>query len=401
MIGTLIALIIALLLHFSSIGQEAMPNLPILGIILIAIATSFLFLPTLVLALAWSPLQNAEHHLTPRISQLFLKDRQMKVIHIVLLLFSLLSYIMAIDTLFLNVFNKNIIISIWIVFLGVSLDVLYHMQRRISAYLDPFHIASMFTHEAQLSIQNDKEEELCDWIDALSEMAIRSMNRSSTSLCIQVNNELQHTMKIFLNSSKSISHSSQKVTEKSEGIDTVSYTLFFLLQRLEMINTKAASQQLEPVCSHMVTVLGKIVIDSAKYDMSMPTYPLHFLGKFAVQAQKRGVSDVGPKAILTLVEVARIILNEIDVTYLELQEPFFSLISQMNDITKEMFREDKTMSIKLLTQPFRDLREMFTSEKMAGQQDTPAILQKIDATLAEYEALESVMKTIPPINLLQ
>lgn len=398
MFGTLIALFFALLLHFSAIGQEALPNLSIMGLILVAVATLFLFLPPLIIGLSWTPLQRAEQTITPRVFECFLKDRTLKIAAFILLFFPLISYIMAIDVLFLNIFNKNILLPAWIILLGVAIDAVYYMLRRVTTYLDPFQVVNLFAHEANRCIQNDREEDLCNWIEALSEVALRGLQRSSTSICIQVNDELQHILSLFLKSNKSIGHASQDAQSKEAGMgDKISYTLFFLLQRLEMINEKAIEQHLEPVCSNLITILGKITIDAAKYDLSMPSYPLHFLGKFATAAQQHGMTQVGPKAVLTLLEVAKTILNDIDVTYAELQEPFFSLISQMNLISKEMFRQDKGMSIKLLTQPFKDLRELFVSEKMSKHQDTPAILQKIDMVLVEYDALDHVLRTMPPM----
>lgn len=397
MFGTVVALVFALILHFSSISQESLQNLPLIGITLVAVATLFLFLPTITIALAWSPLQRAEEQLTPRVSELFLKDRWIYFLTIALLLFPLISYIMAIDVLFLNIFNKKLVLEVWIVLFGISIDALRHILRRVFYYFDPFRVVSLFTHEANVSIQNDREEDLCNWIEALSEVALRGLQRSSTSLCIQVNDELQHIIHVFLKSSKSISHASQDSKKEAGEGDKVSYTLFFFLQRLEMIQDKAIEKKIEPVCSNLVTVLGKTVIDAAKYDITMPGYPLHFMGRFAAAAQQKGMSQVGPKAILTLLEVAKTILSEIDVTYVELEDPFSSIINQMNTITKEMFRQDKTISIKLLIQPFRDLKDLFTSEKMANHQDTPAILQKIDLVLGEYEALETVLRTIPTI----
>lgn len=397
MIGTVIALIFALILHFSTIGQETIPNQPILGLILIAVATVFLIIPTLAIALSWSPMQHAEQQLTPRVSELFLKDRHIKLIGIILTLFPLLTYIMAIDVLFLNNFSKNLLIPAWIVMLGIALDAVWYLLRRVFQNFDPFSVVSMFTKEAEKSIQEDKDEELCSWIEALSEVGMRGLQRSSTSLCIQIDDDLQHIIKLFLKSAKSISHASLDEKIKDGNIDKVSYTLFFFLQRLEMIQNKAIERRVEPVCSHLVTVLGKTVIDAAKYDITMAVYPLHFMGKFAAAAQQNGMAEIGQKAILTLLEVSRTILDEIDVKYVQLEAPFTSIINQMNTITKEMFRKDKTISVKLLTQPFRDLRTFFTSDKMASHQDSPAILQKIDAVLGEYDALDAVLRTMPPI----
>lgn len=402
MVGTLISVVFAILLYLSNIGSEVNANLTVIGIALVAVATLFLFLPTHIFTQAWGPLQLAEHNLTPHILQLYRQDRLLRFIHYYMLFFPLASYIIATDILFLHTVSTKILFPVWFILLGIALDCLRSSLVRISKCLDPFQVVEMFTHEAKICIQDERELDLCDWLDAISEVAMRGVQCSSIALSINATDSLQRLTRIFLESMKSIGHAGQRDKQAKEmGItDKISYTLFFLLQRLEMINTKAVENKLEPICSHLVTVTGKIIIDSAKFDMTVPVYPLPYFGRFSVEAQKRGLSEVGSKAICTLLEVARTILTEVDVTYAELQPPFFSLIAQLEKITKEMFRQDKTINIRLLMQPFQDLKTLFSSEKMRIHQDTPPIVADIDRVLAEFSSLEQVMKTMPPIPLI-
>lgn len=398
MIGTVLALIIAILLHFSDIGKEVLPNFTILGIILIAVATLFLLLPVLAITYAWVPLQRAEQDLTPRVFELFRKDMHIRIANIILLIFPLISYALAIDIIFLNALNKNITFPIWIILLGISMDALHHLLKRLSGYLDPFFVTDMLEQDGKKNIQDGQELDLCYDIDALSEIGIRAIQRTSMSLCNHSVNALQKTAKVFFESAKSIGNISLEEKGKSLGLsDTVSYTLFYLLQRFETINDKAIEKKLEPVCSNIITALGKVSIAAAKCDITLASYPLHFLGRLAISAQKQGLQEVGPKAILTLQEVGKNILTEIDVKYAELQEPFFTLIAQLHDITNEMFRQDKNINIKLLTQPFVDLKILFSTEKMASHQDTPSILHEITRVLDEYNALAEVMRSMPSI----
>lgn len=398
MIGTVIAVVLALLLHFTNIGRDPLPNVPALGIILITVASLFLIIPTLAIALAWSPLQYAEQSLTPRVTELFRKDYRFKLILLILLLFPLLSFLFAIDLLFLDILNRNVVLPVWLVLFGISIDALYALLKRISAHLDPFQVVEFLGNDAHKNIQESNEIGVCNNIEAQSEIAIHAIQRASTSLCNEVLDSLQNTARIFFESYKSISHPATSDQDKKAGIsDTVSYTLFFLLQRLEMINEKAADLKLEPVSSKVITATGKIVIASAKYDMSMPSYPLQAMGKFAIISLRHGVLEVGPKAVSTFLAVARAIVTEIDITYAELQEPFLSLIGQLHEVTKEMFRQDKSINLKVLMQPFLDLKELFQSEKMAAHQDTPVIVNDIDRVLAEYGALAEVMRTMPAI----
>lgn len=397
MVGTIFSLILAVFLYVSEYSKD-IPNYGATAIILIVIAALFILIHTLTLVLAWSPMQTAEQHITPRIFDLLMKDHYFRFTNIWLTIFPLLSFAFAMDILSFNIFSKNLVLPLWLVLLGISLDAIHFCLRRVYGYLNPFKLISLFTHEANKCIQNEKEAELCHWIDGLSEIAIKAVQRTSTALCNEVNNELQVITRLFLESSKSISHHTLDTPNTTTGSpDNVSYMLFYILQRLEMVNDKAVEQRLEPASSYLITVLGKIVVSSAKYDLTLTDYPLHFLGRITLKAQNKGLTEVGQKAICTLVEVAKMILTEIDITYLELEESFFTLTSQLDNISKEMFRQDKTMNIKILKQPFLDLKELFTKEKVGSHQDTPAIVRDIDRILAEYDALEAVMRSVPPI----
>ncbi len=398
MFSTIIAVIIALLIHYSDIGNEQLANVNTLGILLITVATLFLFIPAITLSLTWTPLQKSEQNLTPRVSELFRKDFIIRITNFWMQFFPFASYIIGIDILFLKVLNNNMLLPIWIVLLGITLDALHIFLKRISKYLDPFFIVSYFSNEAHKSIQNDREIELCEWVDSLSEIAIKAIQRTNLSLCYDVEDELQKVISSFLISSKSLTHHAQDKESSALGIsDKVSFTLFFALQRLEMINDKASEKKLEPICSKLVTVYSKITLAAAEYDISMPSYSLDFFGRSTLTAQQHGLKEVAAKAICALLQVASDILSKVDVTYLELQNPYLTLITQMQLISKQMFRNDKLMNLKILMQPFQDLKALFKTEKMINHPDTPVILQAIDQALAEFEALEAIMRTIPPI----
>lgn len=163
-----------------------------------------------------------------------------------------------------------------------------------------------------------------------------------------------------------------------------------------MVDAKANELRIEPIASALVSAMGKISISAAGYDLSLMSYPLHFLGKFALAAMEQDLGDAGERASCVLVEVAREVVEKVDLTYAELQEPFFTLIGQLENIAKEIFRKDKSVSFRILTQPFDDLKALFRSEKMVAHQDTPIIIGDIDRVLDEFTQLETVMKTIPP-----
>ena len=90
-------------------------------------------------------------------------------------------------------------------------------------------------------------------------------------------------------------------------------------------------------------------------------------------------------------------MNDIDIKYLEIRDPYLSIINGLEVLAKGTFKRDKTTNIAILMQPFKDLKVLFQSEKAKEHQDTPVIMQNIDRVLGEFEALQMVMNTIPPI----
>lgn len=398
MLGTLLTVIVAIILYTTGAIQQITLDSPLFASIIVGIPLIMLFFSSLGWIYSWLPLQQAEQHLTSRVLDLFSKDTSLRFTRGFFILFLLLSFLISLDIWFSHLFIPTILLLVWFVLLGMSIDVLNYQFRRITSYIDPFRMVGIFTRQAQVSIQNDNDRELCDGIDALAEVGVRAAERTNISLANNVCNELQRIGRIFFESSKSIGHAETDVKVPG-GADEVSYTLIFLMQRLEMINNKAAENRLETVCSNISTTIGKIILAAAKCDISLISYPIRCLGKFAIFAESKGLLDVGTRATLTLLAVAKGVVSENDVTYAELQEPFVSLVVQMQEIAKEMFRRDKTISIKLLMQPFRDLKDLFMSEKMANHPDTPAILRSIDGAITEFETLESVMKTLPSIPI--
>ena len=164
-----------------------------------------------------------------------------------------------------------------------------------------------------------------------------------------------------------------------------------------MINNLALQQRFEPICSHIQKTLGRIIIHAAKCDITLASYPILYMGKFAKLAQENNMGEVANNTLITLLEVGKMIPQQVDIQYLEIKELYQSIIFYMHEIAKETFRQDKESNLKLLTQPFRDLKALFKRESMVGHQDTPFIDRMINSVLEEFTALESVMNTMPPL----
>src|ERR1700733_3359305 len=393
MLGTLFSAIIAIFLFIDPLPFKE-DNIAFFGITLFIVATLFFLVQTFLFLFAWGPLQKIEQNTLPRLIQTFQHDSTLRYTRLFLIFFLLASYLIAIDALFLGNFSIRVLLVSWTLLLGIATDMLHHLYKRAMRYLNPFEGVENYYRNAFQSIQGGREDQVCDWIDAIAETTIKAMSKNSFALSLLGADKLQLIAKNYLEIAKNFTYASNA----SSAPNRVSYLLFYLFQRYEYIFDKAVAQKIELLCSNVISSLGKIAIYAAKYDMSIAAYPLHYLTKLAKRAQNEGMQEVGNRAMLTMLEVSKTIIKEVDLQYVEIKEPFLAMIGSMDELAKETFRRDKSISIQLLTQPFYDLKAVFSEGKVASHQDQPDIVKTIDRVLDEFATLQTVLSTMPPIS---
>jgi len=396
MLGTLLALVIALFLQIHPIPQQI--DLSALAAIMLLISIPFLIIFPLGLMWTWLPMQKAEQNATPRILEMFRLDNHIRMTGGVIVAFPLITLAMVGGLLYIYPLERNLILGLWILLLGITIDSLRHYAKRVMRYLNPFSVVTLFTEYAKATIRNNQESDLCHWVDALTEVGIKGIQRHSSAICNLIIDELQEISQLFLEASKSIAHPNKDAQSEALGIsDKVGFMMFFIYQRLDMIFQKALNNRMETTCNHLIAVLGKIAVSAAKYDVSLASVPLRFLGKCASHAQNEGLEETPITASCTLLEVAKIILTDIDIRYYEIKDAFLSIINGMDILAKGTFKRNKETNIVLLMQPFKDLKKLFEQPNTKDHQDTPIILQSINRVLGEFEALLLVMNTMPKI----
>lgn len=398
---TLIAAAFALFIAFffpdhSLMNFQAFSTILLAGGILILLGT--LLLDSFSLA----PLTNLEQKLIPNVMNFVHGNFLTRFSHLILYLFAFLS-ILAYP--FLNYIEnspyKQWFILGWIIFFGIALDLVRDTWLRFLKFLNPSYQVNQISHQALHAIQNDQHDLVRSHIDHLSEVALRSAEKSKISLGVQALQTFPAIMHAFFSSAKSISHPSQDLLEgKGRGGDESSYMVFYLLQRLEMIFDRALRDHLETICRQMIIIMGKIITYCAQYDLSLVSFPTHFLTKFGLKALQYQYDEIAVLTTSTLLEVSKAILTETDITYAELQEPFRSIINGLDAIAKATFKKRKETSIKTLVQPLLDLKALFQTQKMQAHRDTPAIIGDIDRITEEYAVLEQVLSTMPSISNL-
>jgi len=366
-------------------------------ILILVVSGSLILLGTIFLkGMILAPIEHLEQNLIPNLMSLFHRSTSISISQIVLFAFPLVSFFIAIFLSSLEAHYLEDIFLGWVIFFGISLDCLRHIWFQSTELLTPANCVNHFLSEAKQAVKKDDDEKLWHNLDNLSETALRAVEKSKLALSLQALQAFPPIMHGFFASSKSISRENQDVeVEKATGRDETSFTIFYLLQRLELIYDKALQNRLETVCRQMVMIMGKIIVYAAKLDLSLVSFPTHFLTKFGLKAEQHHFDEVGVLTTSTLLEIAKTIVNEVDLTYAELQEPFQSIINGLTALAKGTFKKDKTTNIKVLIKPLEDLRALFLQEKMSHHRDTPAVLGDIDVALGEFGVLAEMMQVIP------
>lgn len=397
---TVCAILASLFMVFFSPIPMGFEVLHSITIILVGATTIFLaaiFLNTFILI----PLGYLEQKLIPNLMDLIRLDIPLWICRCYLFIFTLISYLcILLISRIENLKFQDWFFLGWFVFFGVALDILIDNWRRLVNFLSPSFLISRIANRAEKAIQNDNRNSLLDNLNSLAEISIRSVERSQLAMSTQALQTFPPLLKNFFDAAKSISHPALNAKQEKnapEG-DASSYVIFYLMQRFELINDKALRDRQETVCRHMIMTLGKMIVHCAQFDLSLVSFPTHFLTKFGLKAQQHHFDEVVILTTSTLLEIAKTILTEIDVKYAELQDPFKSIINGLAIIERETYKKYKNVNIKVLVQPLVDLKELFKTEKMIAHRDTPAIVQQIDNVLEEFSILEQMTQAIPPIS---
>lgn len=390
MYGTIFSILIALALLFNPFQTSVVPDGSLMGLTLIIVASLFVILQVVVKALFMPPLLQAEHKFTPKISALYREDKSLRFTTFWLFFFVLVSYALSIDFLFIKSLPPVPLLAIWLVFLGVSIDLIYRSLNRSQEFLDPFFVTQIVENKGLQEIQNQDTKGLCSSIDALVEIATKGTLRSSLSLANDSLSRCPSLIKNLFAAGKNIGNHLSN--------DELLFPLFYLLERLEYLSVKAVETKNDPVLVHLVNVLGKIAVSGAEFDPSVVAYPLQTLGRVVEEAQHADLIEVVNKATCTLVGTAAEICQKTDLTYMEIKDPFYVLIHELEDMVKEEFKRDKTINIQILKQPFEEILTLFQTDKMRNHKDTPDIVAELNRVLGEFTELDTIMRTLPPME---
>lgn len=400
MLGTVVSILLAGYLLLTGVEIPPATNFHWLSAIFFFTSVFLSALLPYLYANAWGAVQRAELKATPRVTELFYSDRFLFLARLWCIFFPLAVLFLALDLTVFGIIKKPVVLGLLIVLFGITLDVIYQAFKVMSDFLSPTLVLKRFSSAAKDSIKEERYGDFCAWIDAISEVGLHAVHSMRLSLCMQSLDDLQEALRHFLNASKSISHRLPNVTEEGKGqtTDTVPYVLLFAFQRLEMIDNAAAKMKLEPVCSYIINVLGKISLDAAQYDITVAQYPLLFMGRLTKLALENELPEVASKATSALMALGKTLPNKVDLTYLEIAPFYTGIVSQLDENARAIFRNDKNVNISILLQPFTDIKALFDKGKLESHQDAPAIRSAVDNVVSQYKTLEDVMKSMMPFG---
>ena len=164
--------------------------------------------------------------------------------------------------------------------------------------------------------------------------------------------------------------------------------------------TKAVSLMERHNFKELPVIKGDVLLGKISFYDIMESIRIHGnekVGKFVKSALNKGYDDVGEMTSCTLEEVAKFIVNEIDLTYLEIRDLYVGIINCLEDIAKQLFKHNKNISVQLLMLSFENLKKLFSQDKMKNHQDTTVIQQNIRRVLTEFETLQTILKSMPPM----
>lgn len=381
--ATLLAIVLVLYVNHLGLEMLKAELLPFYAISF----TLFLLLPPLLLASFFSPLIKASKETSAHLIGLFRNDRLLSAVVLALLLTPLLLLLFS----FLPVGAIALIL-----FVGIGIDLTIVLLKRLFALLDPFHSVDLFKKEGFRELSQDRDSDFCKSVTNISRIALQSVEKRNASLANHALDALEAFGEKFLSQAKSIAHPRADEELQKEGIqDTLKFLVLFLLQHLEEVEREALKKGEELVAGHIVTLVSKLAIYSERIDLSLTSFPLHFLGKMAEEANKNAAYEVSDRVTSGLIEVAKAFKSAQDLSYQDLKTPFISLISILEEIAKESFKRDKKQNIKVLALPFASLRELIEEEPLKSHRDSDIIRQQLNRVMGDFQALEAILATMP------
>ncbi|GEM_PF-2517722 len=336
----------------------------------------FLFVTPLIRALISSGAQSSVVESTSLAIRAVQRDKILKLYTWIFAGFILFSFAVAL-------FNLTALFLLWFLWLGVAIDAAYMYTTRQQRYLDPTHLIEVFEKEAVKCFKSNDQLGLRQSVDAIAEIGLKGLFQRSVGLSLQVVESLEKLgTELF-----------EQRTSLNE--ESMNYLLVTLLQRLEMIYSQAVEERLEVIAGRASLSVVKLLEPVTKHNAEHTRINFHFLAKFFELAADQELYGVTDQLSIQLFEMGKQMLRTPELQQKGLGITLMGVITHLELMAQEAFKQDKNRPVPMLTHPFHELKSLV--EPMKGFKDREAILQELDRVLAEFEALQAVLQSVPNI----
>lgn len=291
--------------------------------------------------------------------------------------------------LFLPAYHLELV-AIWLVLLGITLDLIYQAIKRGWDYSDPLNVLERLGKKAEDDFPLSKSSDLIKTHETLFDIALLSLRRGELLLSSEAIKKATESLISYLQ------YHHQKNTGK-EGLEKVGFVLFSSLQRMKVVFHQALDLRDETVPGEILIDLGKLALVGAEMGPEISVPSIKTLGELTLEAKDLGLEDLSVKGSVTLDEIGKGILKHPRFMFLKIDDIFISLISEMEKVSKLTFTQNKGISIDYLTEPFRNLKLGLEQEPVKNHPHAPIIQLELDRVLGEFEALGLVLRTLPNI----
>ncbi len=372
MIGTLFALIFSLVYLFFSPeqGEKSFTALYLVGSAISAFSALFaIYLQNFALAKSRKTGSSVAE-------TLFLEKKTLALTLTALSFYFFLSIVLATGFTPSKLLNLHACFAIWLLLLGINFDLFYRFVKTLTTYTNPHAFLGVLEKKAAKSHIAD----LCHCYDAALEIAFKALVKNSLAL----SSEALYTLRLM--------STNYLKTVKSPSEEAL-YPLYYLDERILSFQEKALQNGFEALSNQVLSLLGHEV--ASAYNLSQE--PVQAMGKCGLMALQKNLPSVAEKTMYSLQKLAHVLLQDAPFERVSLKDVFVAIIVEMDQIAKETFKKDKTVSIPLLTHPLRELKNFLEQPGFANMQDKDWILREINRVLGEFATLEQVLRSIPPL----
>ena len=290
---------------------------------------------------------------------------------------------------------------LWLILFGIAVDALYFSLHQSTALSNPNTILKQISESTKREMDVENTSAICQNFDTYTELALKALHTKGIVFCRDAIDELRGYSESYFKMAARKKMALGASLKESGFVDQVNYSVIYLFQNLELLFHDALTGSYETLASEIVIDAGKIALYAARADVTWGIIPIHKIGKFALMARREGMKEVVIKSSITLQRIAEAFLSDAEILRQDIKELMNTLIGRLDEITKEMFRQDKSTKIAVMTKPFKEIEELLKQDKFSNRDDTPLILIEISRILAEYEALEKVMGAIPKVSAME